>query len=76
MNVAGNCGLSLAPVNDQGADFLKRSWDETGFDWDWRSVGEYLARLERQGSSIVRQRPGDSPARQAPGDAGGDGAEA
>ncbi|MDP2873165.1 MAG: D-aminoacylase [Bacillota bacterium] len=51
-DVAGNCGMSLAPVTDQGAAFLRRAWDETAFDWDWRSVAEYMARLERQGSSI------------------------
>lgn len=51
-NVIGNCGMSFAPVNDQGAAYLQSSWEETGFEWDWRSLADYLSRLERQSVSI------------------------
>ncbi|WP_424529495.1 N-acyl-D-amino-acid deacylase family protein [Sphaerisporangium viridialbum] len=50
--VLGQDGLSYAPVDDTTLAQLRRQlagWngDPEGFDWDWRSVGEYLARLDR-----------------------------
>ncbi|GAA3836425.1 D-aminoacylase [Sphaerisporangium flaviroseum] len=50
--VLGQDGLSYAPVDDTTLPQLRRQiagWngDPDGFDWDWRSVGEYLARLDR-----------------------------
>lgn len=50
--VLGQDGLSYAPVTDASLTDLRsrlRGWndDPEGFDWNWRSVGEYLARLER-----------------------------
>ena len=55
--VMGNCGFTLAPVNnDEDADYLRRMMVkvegmplealETGVSWDWNSYGEYLSRLE------------------------------
>lgn len=50
--VLGQDGLSYAPVDDAVLETLRgqlAGWndDPPGFDWDWRSVGEYLDRLDR-----------------------------
>ena len=50
--VLGQDGLSYAPVDDATLAVLREQlagWngDPDGFDWDWRSVGEYLDRLDR-----------------------------
>ncbi len=50
--VLGQDGLSYAPVDDDVLAVLRAQlagWndDPPGFDWDWRSVGEYLDRLDR-----------------------------
>ncbi|MGW4489253.1 N-acyl-D-amino-acid deacylase family protein [Amycolatopsis sp. NPDC004368] len=50
--VLGQDGLSYAPVDDAVLEALRRQlagWndDPAGFDWSWRSVGEYLDRLDR-----------------------------
>ncbi|GII95937.1 N-acyl-D-amino-acid deacylase family protein [Sinosporangium siamense] len=52
LEVLGQDGLSYAPVDDTTLEQLRRhiaGWngDPAGFDWDWRSVGEYLDRLDR-----------------------------
>ena len=53
LDVLGQDGLSYAPVtSDEVLGQLRRQlagWndDPPGFDWDWRSVGEYLDRLDR-----------------------------
>ncbi len=49
--VLGQDGLSYAPVNDDVLVALRQQlagWndDPDGFDWNWRSVGEYLDRLD------------------------------
>ncbi|GAB3710570.1 D-aminoacylase [Amycolatopsis oliviviridis] len=49
--VLGQDGLSYAPVNDDVLVSLRQQlagWndDPAGFDWNWRSVGEYLDRLD------------------------------
>ncbi|MDR3470272.1 MAG: D-aminoacylase [Devosia sp.] len=49
--VLGQDGLSYAPVDDQTLAELRqqlKGWndDPPGFDWNWRSVGEYLQRLD------------------------------
>lgn len=51
--VLGQDGLSYAPVDDETLQELRRQisgWndDPPGFDWNWRTVGEYLARLDGQ----------------------------
>lgn len=56
LDVLGQDGLSYAPVDDRVLDQLRRQlrgWndDPPGFDWSWRSVGEYLDRLD-QGTAI------------------------
>ncbi|GAA1264313.1 D-aminoacylase [Sphaerisporangium rubeum] len=55
--VLGQDGLSYAPVDDTTLDQLRRhlaGWngDPEGFDWDWRSVAEYLDRLDRGGMAV------------------------
>lgn len=52
LEVLGQDGLSYAPVDDDVLDDLRRQlrgWngDPPGFDWNWRSVGEYLDRLDK-----------------------------
>ncbi|GAA3010176.1 D-aminoacylase [Kitasatospora albolonga] len=49
--VLGQDGLSYAPVDDATLPALRRQlagWngDPEGFDWSWRSVGQYLDRLD------------------------------
>jgi N-acyl-D-amino-acid deacylase len=49
--VLGQDGLSYAPVNDETLLELRaqiKGWndDPAGFDWNWRTVGEYLQRLD------------------------------
>jgi N-acyl-D-aspartate/D-glutamate deacylase len=54
--IAGNCGFTLAPIQPSDADWVRRMMAqvegmplaalENGLEWDWRSFGEYLDRLE------------------------------
>jgi len=49
--VLGQDGLSYAPVNDITLGDLQaqlRGWNDlpSGFDWNWRTVAEYLERLD------------------------------
>ena len=51
LEVLGQDGLSYAPVSDTTLAGLRRQlagWngDPEGLDWSWRSVGEYLDRLD------------------------------
>ena len=52
LEVLGQDGLSYAPVDDAVLATLREQlagWngDPDGFDWNWRSVGEYLDRLDQ-----------------------------
>jgi N-acyl-D-amino-acid deacylase len=52
LEVLGQDGLSYAPVDDEVLDLLRgqlAGWndDPPGFDWNWRTVGEYLDRLDQ-----------------------------
>jgi len=52
-NVIGNCGGSAAPMTDQqAAQAGRQQFDMPDFAWDWRSLGDYFARLGRQGTSL------------------------
>lgn len=53
-NVLGNCGGSTAPVTDESVEAMSRQLAEIDEStcWDWRSMGQYLDRLERQGVSV------------------------
>ena len=52
LEVIGQDGLSYAPVDEDTLQHLRgqlAGWndDPAGFDWDWRTVGQYLDRLDR-----------------------------
>ncbi len=52
LEVIGQDGLSYAPIDDRALSQLRRQlagWhgDPDGFDWDWRTVGGYLDRIDR-----------------------------
>lgn len=52
LEVIGQDGLSYAPIDDSALTQLRRQlagWngDPDGLDWDWRTVGGYLDRLDR-----------------------------
>jgi N-acyl-D-amino-acid deacylase len=54
LELLGQDGLAYAPVDDVTLDGIRRQiagWngDPEGFDWNWRSVGEYLDRLDSSG---------------------------
>ena len=54
--IGGNCGFTLAPLNPEDADYLRRMMAkvegmplaalESGVPWNWKTFGEYLDRLE------------------------------
>ena len=57
LDVIGQDGLSYAPVTDDVLEQLRgqlAGWndDPPGFDWSWRTVGEYLDRLDADGIAI------------------------
>ena len=52
LEVIGQDGLSYAPIDDSALSQLRRQlagWngDPEGLDWNWRTVGEYLDRIDR-----------------------------
>ncbi|MDQ1434681.1 MAG: hypothetical protein QOF59_1497 [Actinomycetota bacterium] len=56
--IAGNCGFTLAPVEPEDADYLRKMMAkvegmplpalETGVPWSWRSFGEYLDAVDNR----------------------------
>ncbi len=54
--LGGNCGFTIAPLDDHGADYVMRmmarvegmalSALQSGPSWDWRSFGEWLDQLD------------------------------
>jgi N-acyl-D-aspartate/D-glutamate deacylase len=54
--IAGNCGFTLAPLDPDDADYLRRMMAkvegmplpalETGVPWQWRSFSDYLGALD------------------------------
>jgi N-acyl-D-aspartate/D-glutamate deacylase len=54
--IGGNCGFTLAPINAEDADYIRRMMAkvegmpltalEHGVPWTWSSFGEYLGALE------------------------------
>jgi len=55
--VIGHDGLSYAPVNEETLAFFRRVCaainSNPELDYNWRSVGEFLARFDRQVSPNV-----------------------
>ncbi|MFD4476853.1 amidohydrolase family protein [Streptomyces sp. NPDC058471] len=57
LEVIGQDGLSYAPVDDRTLAQVRQAitgWNGDGsdIDFDWRTVGEYLDRLDRQGTAV------------------------
>ncbi|MER6994341.1 D-aminoacylase [Streptomyces sp. NPDC000410] len=57
LEVLGQDGLSYAPADDRTLAEVRRAitgWNGDGadIDFDWRTVGEYLDRLDRQGIAV------------------------
>ena len=57
LELLGQDGLSYAPVDDGTLAGIRRQiagWngDPAGFDWNWRTVGEYLDRLDSSGIAV------------------------
>jgi N-acyl-D-amino-acid deacylase len=54
--IIGNCGLGCAPVANDGAEVILRAinaWmTPESVEWNWRTVGEYLDRIESNGLAI------------------------
>jgi N-acyl-D-amino-acid deacylase len=52
--VVGNCGFSPAPVSDAFRHEMKgfALYLPAGMDFSWRTVGDYLARYERDGVAV------------------------
>ena len=61
--IAGNCGFTLAPLGDDAdGEYLKRMMVkvegmalealEQGVPWNWKSFGEYLDRVDENGTAI------------------------
>lgn len=55
--VAGNCGLSLAPTNEKTLPLLRRYLEPSlhsgyNYGWDWKTLAQYYERIEKQGTSI------------------------
>ncbi|MFX1560224.1 MAG: amidohydrolase family protein [Promethearchaeota archaeon] len=55
-SVVGSCGFSLAPVNEDHIDIIRKEFEMftppgASFEITWRSFAEYLSELERGGVS-------------------------
>ena len=60
--IGGNCGFTLAPLDPDDADYLRRMMAkvegmpldalENGVEWTWRGFGEYLERVEGEGLGV------------------------
>ena len=60
--IGGNCGFTLAPLDPEDADYLRRMMAkvegmplealENGVEWTWRDFGEYLERVEGKGLGV------------------------
>jgi len=55
--IVGNCGLSMAPINPDKVDLLKRYLGtfltkDFEYGWDWKTLGEFCKKVEKQGTTI------------------------
>jgi N-acyl-D-amino-acid deacylase len=53
--VVGNCGLSMAPLNPDRVDLLRRYLSpflkaDCDYGWNWKSVGDYCSVVEAHGT--------------------------
>lgn len=48
----GNCGTSTAPIGDALVDTMEQQGERIGFDFSWRSLEEYYARVDDFGLPI------------------------
>ena len=74
--VTGNCGYTLAPVNDATRDYvidvmsvveaIPREALVEGVPWDWSTLDEYFARLDRVPRPRRTSRPTPVTSRSAP----------
>jgi N-acyl-D-aspartate/D-glutamate deacylase len=72
--VAGNCGFTVAPVADDGADYLMRMLSRVegmpltslreGIPWGWSSTAEYLDRVDHHTAANVGFMVGHSALRR------------
>lgn len=55
-HLAGNCGMSPAPMSEAYRDVMVNYWrptaDMPGVDWNWHSFGEYLDAVQTGGIAI------------------------
>ncbi|MDP2871800.1 MAG: D-aminoacylase [Bacillota bacterium] len=67
--VIGQCGSTLAPLTDKSLALYRgamRGPLADAVDWSWRSFGQYLDRMEKQGTSVnVAGLVGHGPVRVA-----------
>ena len=47
--IIGNCGTSTAPIGELLTPTMKRLAGEIGFSFDWRTLGEWMERVEAYG---------------------------
>jgi N-acyl-D-amino-acid deacylase len=56
LDVLGQDGISVAPVRDEDVEHVRKQLagllGDPDIERDWRSVGDYLARLERHGAGL------------------------
>ncbi|UCG54990.1 MAG: amidohydrolase family protein, partial [Dehalococcoidia bacterium] len=52
LEVNGNCGTSAAPLQGFALERTNSRAEKYGLDIDWKTMGEYLDRLEKQGLSL------------------------
>jgi len=50
--VIGNCGSSAAPIIGGMRDEVERSGERYGLEIDWKTMGEYISKLESRGIAI------------------------
>lgn len=52
--VCGNCGSSLAPLNDTNRELMQTRYGPLADEitWDWSSFNDFLKKMEGQGTSI------------------------
>lgn len=50
--VIGNCGISPAPIGEEHVAEIQELAEQVGFDFDWRSLGQWFAAVESYGLPI------------------------